>query len=49
MKAGRSLFHRGKMRGMKRWLFFAAFVIAIAIEHRLRPDPLVEVDHAAQW
>jgi hypothetical protein len=37
------------MRGMKRWLFFAAFVLAIAIEHRLRPDPLVECDHAAQW
>jgi hypothetical protein len=36
------------MRAMKRWLFFAAFVLAIAIEHRLRPDPLVEVDRRAR-
>ncbi len=33
---------------MKAWMFFAAFVLAIWLEQRLMPDPLVEVDRAAQ-
>jgi hypothetical protein len=33
---------------VKVWLFFAAFVLAIWIEQRLMPDPLVEVDRASR-
>lgn len=34
---------------MRAWALFAAFLIAILIQRRLRPDPLVEVDRKARW
>jgi hypothetical protein len=35
------------MRNMKAWLLFVGFLAALWLKQRLAPDPLVEVDRAA--
>ncbi len=47
--AGQHSARGGNIRAeVKTWLLFGAVVVALLIQRRLRPDPLVECDRASQ-